>query len=264
MRVCTLASSSKGNSILVYSENTKILVDAGLNIDILEEKLNLLNLRLGDVNAILITHEHTDHIKGLPAIIRKYKIKTYAHKLAVPSIIKKLGKKADPNLIIPIFFEPFDIGEFTVKAFSLPHDSVMCVGYNIIKDNKKISIATDFGHTNSSIIENLYNSRLVILESNHDITRLLANVKYSALLKSRILSDNGHLSNMAAAKTVCELAKNNVKQILLAHLSEENNTKEICLNTINTCLNEANIKINEDIFVDVASPYEISKVYHLN
>lgn len=262
MRVCTLASSSKGNSTLIYNENTKILIDIGIKLEEVLLKLEALNILPSEINAILLTHEHSDHLKGIGPFMRKFKTPCYIHVNGVQSAVKRIGKVGD-GLVIPFYNQPFQIGEFKITAFELPHDAQMCVGYNIEKDDKKISIATDFGHTTSNIIENLYNSRLVILESNHDEKRLMANENYSGVLKARILSKTGHLSNMAAAKVISELARNNVKQVVLAHLSEENNTPELAYATVCEYLKAVNVKPGENIKIDVASANKIGTIFHL-
>ncbi len=262
MKVCTLASSSKGNSIAVFSDETKVLIDVGINLAELELKLKALNITASEINAILITHEHSDHIKSLSQFIKKYKTPTYVHNTTLASVIKKMGK-IDLNLLIPFYDESFYVGEFKITSFDLPHDASKCVGFNIEKADKKISIATDFGHTTSNIIQNLYNSRLVILESNHDEKLLLANPKYSDLLKNRILGKYGHLSNNTAAKVICDLSQNNVKQVVLAHLSEENNSPELAYKTVVEYLKAINVTVGENIFVDVADPYKIGTIFHL-
>ena len=262
MKVVTLASSSKGNSTLIYTDKTKILIDAGLLLSEIELKLTALNILPGEINAILLTHEHSDHIKGIGPFMRKYHTPLYVHNLGMVSAIKKLGN-INENLVIPFYDKPFMVGEFKITSFNLPHDAHHCVGYSIEKDDKKVSIATDFGHTNVDIVKNLYNSRLVILESNHDEKMLLQNQNYSSLLKSRILGKNGHLSNVVAAKLVCDLANNNVKQVLLAHLSEENNTPQLAYDTVKQYLQANEIEIGKNIMVDVASAHKISTIFHL-
>lgn len=261
MRVCTLASSSSGNSTLIYSENTKILVDLGLNLKDILKKLTALGIEPSEINAILLTHDHNDHICGIGPFMRKYKTTLYVHNKAYFSALKKLGR-VEPELVIPFYDQPFYVGEFKVQSFNLPHDT-FCVGYNIEKEDKKISIATDFGHTTTDIVKNFYNSRLVILESNHDEKMLIKNPNYSSLLKNRILSKNGHLSNALAAKVVCELAKNNVKQVVLAHLSEENNTPNLAYETVCKYLQAVNLEVGKHINVDVASKDKIGPIYHL-
>lgn len=262
MKVCTLASSSKGNSTLVIGDKTILLIDAGLNIKELEVKLRALGVELCDVTAILSTHEHCDHTKSIGTMLRRYKTKLYVNSDGCAALLKKIGN-INEGLVINFYDLPFELGEFTITPFKLPHDSIVCYGYNIEKDNKKISIATDFGHTTTDIEKYLYNSRLVILESNHDEQKLLANPKYSAVLKQRILSKRGHLSNRTAALVVSNLAQHNVAQVVLAHLSEENNTPELCYETICDYLLSVGIVPQENIKIDIASPNKIGTVFNI-
>ncbi len=262
MRVVTLASSSKGNCILVYTENTKVLVDIGICLDELEKKLNILKINPAEISGILNTHEHIDHCKGIGAFMRKYGTPLYCHIDGVEGLAKKLGKVSGSQ-VIAFNDMPFEVGEFAVKAFKLPHDASSCVGYTIACGAKKISIATDLGHITPSIVDNLVDSRLVVLEANHDEQMLLANPKYSYVLKNRILGKNGHLSNNLSARVVERCALSGVKQIVLAHLSEENNTPELCYNTICTYLESVGIIEGVNIKIDISPAHDIGMVFYL-
>lgn len=262
MRVCTLASSSKGNCVLVFSKKTKILIDCGITLSELTAKLSALDILPSEISAILITHDHSDHIKGIGPLSRKYNTPIYCHQEAYDNIVKKLGR-LNLNLIFRFGNVPFQIGEFDINSFQVPHDAPFCVGYSISQEEKKISIMTDIGAPSDEIIRNLFNSRLVILEANHDENMLMNNPNYSAFLKQRILSNHGHLSNTTTAKIIEKLCQNNVKQILLAHLSEENNTPELCFNTICSYLKSSGIVVGENIKIDIAHPRQISTVFHL-
>lgn len=262
MRVVTLASSSKGNCILVYSNNTKLLIDIGITLDELERKLQVLNINPTEINGVLNTHEHIDHCKGIGAFMRKYGTPLYCHFDGCEALAKKLGK-INPNLVMCFAEVPFEIGEFKVNAFKLPHDASSCVGFTIEYGEKRISIATDLGHITPSIVDNFLKSRLVILEANHDETMLLNNPKYSYLLKNRILGKNGHLSNGLSARVVERCALSGVKQIVLAHLSEENNTPDVCYNTICTYLEKVGIIEGVNIRIDISPPHDIGAVFVL-
>lgn len=262
MRICTLASSSSGNCILVYSKNTKLLVDIGINLEEVLMRLKALEIEPSEITAILLTHEHGDHTRSVGAFMRKFSTPLYVHKNTEQHALKRLGK-IDAESVITFYDQPFQLGEFNIKSFSLPHDASYCVGFNIEKDDKKISIATDLGHTNDDIVKNLQGSRLVVLESNHDEKMLLNNDNYSAVLKSRILGPHGHLSNAMASVVVEQLAKSGVKHVMLAHLSKENNTPQVAFDTICNHLKSVGIEPNKNIYIDVAPADKISTVYHL-
>ena len=262
MRVCTLASSSKGNSTLIYSSNSAILIDIGITLSEIERKLEKLKFDPKRVDGILISHEHSDHIKGVGAFSRKYGTKIYSHIDGSSSLREKLGKIKDENFICFSDF-PFNIKDFQIQAFKIPHDVPCCVGYNIFLGDKKVSILTDLGHINEQIISYLYNSKVVILEANHDERMLLNNPKYNFMLKQRILGKNGHLSNLTSAKVICDLAMNNVTQVVLAHLSEENNTPELCYSTVCDYLIANGIEPNVNIKLDVAGANTIGPIFHI-
>ena len=172
--------------------------------------------------------------------------------------VAKKSKIAEANLIR--FSSPFEIGDFKIDFFEVSHD-VFCVGYNIFENENKISIVTDLGHTTSKIVQKLYDSRLVILEANHDEKMVVASTKYPPILKARILGKNGHLSNVCSAKVVADLAQHNVKQILFGHLSEENNTPDLCYSTICEYLDAVGIKPQVNIKLDIAKPCGIGPVF---
>ena len=262
MRFCTLASSSKGNISIVYTDNTRILIDAGISLSEIELKLTALQIPLESLDGIVITHEHSDHIKSVGAINRKYGTNIYCHIDAYPSLVNKLGH-IRPNSIFTFSEIPFKIGDITVEAFKLPHDVPCCCGFNIYNNATKISFATDLGHITEDVIAKLYDSRLVFIESNHDEKMLMANPKYSLPLKQRIRGNNGHLSNIVCAKVVSRLAVNNVKQVVLAHLSEENNTPELCYNTVSEYLTSVGVEPEVNIKIFVASPSCIGPIFNI-
>lgn len=263
MKACVLASSSKGNCTYIGSETTNILIDAGISVKDIEYKLGLLRVNPENISAILITHEHSDHIKSVCNFTKKHKsCFIYVHKNTYEALLTKLPN-LDKRRIIIFYNMDFNIGDLTITSFILPHDASCCVGYSIKNYQNKISICTDLGHTNSDIIQNLYNSKLVILESNHDIDMLKQNPHYSFALKNRILGKYGHLSNNTACEVVEKLAYNNVKQVVLAHLSPENNTPELCYNTMCNYLLSKGIIPNVNIYIEVANKSEIGTVFTL-
>lgn len=262
MRVCTLASSSKGNCVLFYTDNTKILVDVGVTISYLEEKLNKLGINPHEITAILNTHEHVDHTKNIGAFMRKYGTPLYCHLDGYEKLITKLGNVNLDNILC---FEdlPFRIGDFIVRAFKLPHDASSCVGFTFEENGNRASIATDLGYCDDEIIKNLMGSKLVVLESNHDVKMLQNNQNYPYMLKQRILGKSGHLNNMQSAEVILKLINSGVKQILLAHLSEENNTPELAYNTICEYLSRFGILEGTHIKIDVAPANGFSNIFYL-
>lgn len=260
MKLCTLASSSKGNAIVVYTDKTKILIDCGISLANLTQKLAKLNMTPADIDGVLVTHEHTDHTKGITQLCKKYGTRIYCNDVALYGIYNRV--KAPRHHFVFFGLTPFTIGDLTITAFNIPHD-VPCCGFNIQHNNKKISILTDLGQINEGILHHLKESTLIVMEANHDVNMVKSNAKYPARLKNRILGDFGHLSNLSSAEAIAYLANNNLKHVVLAHLSEDNNSPEVCYNTISAHLEKQGIKVGDKLKVDIAQPYNISPVYVL-
>lgn len=262
MRTITLASGSKGNCTLVFSNKTYLLIDIGINYSRVLDSLNRLNLLPSDINAILLTHEHIDHIKGVPTFIKKNpNCKIYVHKNNLSTFMNKMPT-VNPNNFCA-FDGEFCVNTFTVKPFSVSHDSNDCVGYQVSEENCAMAIATDLGFYNDEILSYLKPCSLVILEANHDVTTLLKNPKYPTYLKARILSNKGHLSNLQSAEVILELCKSKVKQIVLAHLSEENNSPTLAYTFITNYLKNYNILEGRDIFIDVSTQEKMGTYFEI-
>lgn len=252
MRVCNLSSGSDGNITYIETQFAKVLVDCGLSCQEVVKRLSLLKVNPSDIDAIIISHEHSDHIKGIEVFAKKYGTSIYAHTLNWKVLESRFIK------INPAQFKVFDNSDFKIKdlyvsTVELPHDAKRCSGFSFYENEKKISIITDLGHTNSRILDHIKDSRLIFLESNHDETMLLNNPKYPATLKHRILGANGHLSNKACAKAICELAKYGKKQIMLSHLSTKNNSPELAYNTVKSILEENGFVEGVDVMIGVAT-----------
>nr|MBQ5811509.1 MBL fold metallo-hydrolase [Clostridia bacterium] len=219
----SLYSGSKGNSTYIRFGNDEILIDAGRSMRALCNALCSIGSDLERIKAIFITHEHSDHISALEMLSKKYRIPIHITETSAKKVLAT-SKYARQNLVChPPLYE-VAVGELTVRSFPTPHDSEMSVGYTVsTADGEKIGYATDIGHITSEIRENLLGSSAVVLESNHD-TDMLRNGPYPAWLKTRIGSKVGHLSNKECAEFIPELAASGTKDILLAHLSAENNT----------------------------------------
>ena len=165
-KFCSLYSGSSGNSLFVQTDNTKILVDAGESAKKIETALNSIDVDINEIDAVLVTHEHTDHIKGLATISKKFNIPIYANKETWEAMPQVAEKTQNQNLFN--VNENFEIGDLKVIPFSIPHDAANPCGFNIFYNNQKISIATDIGHMDKAIIKNLEGSSFVLLEANYD------------------------------------------------------------------------------------------------
>lgn len=261
MKIVTLSSGSKGNCTLVFTDNTKILIDNGLTVAEAESKLATIGVSPHDIQAILITHEHRDHIKGIEKFSQKYNSKIYAHINEWPALEQKFKTLPTENKIA-FDANNFEIGDLQITNFELSHDANMCVGYSVKADGAKISIATDLGICPEDVIENLQGSDLVILEANHDEAILSNNPKYPWILKKRILSNKGHLSNKACAEVISRLV-GGTSQIVLGHLSEENNSPSLAYKQVKTFLAQKGIIEGENIFIDVATQNKIGHIFDI-
>lgn len=263
LNFCSLYSGSSGNSLFVETENTKILVDAGMSCKKIVEALDSIEVNPSTIDAILVTHEHSDHVKGISTISKKFDIPVFSTKEtfeAMPTQTEKLSEK-NINYFNPS--EKFYIKDLGILPFSIPHDAVNPCGFNIIKDNEhQISIATDIGHMTKSIVNHLEGSEFILLESNYD-TEVLKCCSYPYKLKSRIASKNGHLSNTMAGKTISYLIKNsNLSIAMLGHLSKESNFPELAYQTVVDELISNHIEDNS-INLSVASRSNPSKLITL-
>jgi len=252
----SLVSGSSGNCSLISDGRTTLLVDCGLSCKKLEEALEKAKVDPKDISAMLITHEHSDHIKGAGIVSRKYNLPVFA--TLKTHEYMNLGKVESCNVQYLSPDVDFEIGSIGVRPFSIPHDAVDPVGYNFFFGEKKLSLATDIGKMNDSIMGNLKGSLAVLLESNHDVD-MLKNGRYPIYLKRRILSDVGHLSNIDAAKTVLELIKSGTSHIMLGHLSQENNTPTVAYTTTKNYLEENGVILDKDATLSVAQRFEVSR-----
>ncbi len=228
---CSLYSGSSGNSLFVESENTKLLVDAGVSSKKIEEALANLEIDPTSIDGILITHEHSDHVQGLGTFAKKFNLPVFVNEKTLDAMPKQKEKISEKNIKLFNINEKFEIGDLKVKPFSIPHDAANPCGFNIFKDDKKISIATDIGHMTNGILKNLEDSIFIMLESNYD-PEVLKYSKYPYQLKTRIAGPDGHLSNELAGKTISHLLNSGLKQAVLGHLSKQSNFPELAYKTV--------------------------------
>lgn len=234
MKVKVIASGSKGNCTLIQTDKIKILIDMGIGYQQLASELEKINLEPQTIDAILITHTHSDHIKGLPSLVKKTNLKVYMLEEMEPELVKKI-----PENNLHLYTNPLILEDLTINLIRISHD-VEGVGFVIEHNNHSLVYLTDTGYINRKYIPLMKNRDLYIIESNHD-EEMVMEGPYPYILKQRVISDKGHLSNHATAEYLLETVGNNTKQIILAHISENNNTEELALNTTKDLLAENNI-----------------------
>lgn len=239
MKVCVLSSGSKGNTTYIETDNAKILIDIGNTSKYVKEKLEGFGVDPASLDAILITHTHVDHIKGLKVFENKYHVPVY--------ITKIMHKSLDfIDDYVWIDKDEFDIKDIHVTPIKTSHDAPDSRGYVISNKDKSIVYITDTGYINEKYFDILKNKNIYIMESNHDV-EMLTNGKYPFNLRQRILSDKGHLSNADSSKYLSAFIGDNTKYILLAHLSEENNTETLAYETLTNRLIEDKKKVDNII-----------------
>jgi len=221
IKVCSLGSGSKGNCVLVTDGKTRLLIDAGLNPTVIAKKLSEFDLLLTDIDALLVTHEHDDHVKSVDALAQFMPV--YSHPDTLEKIAFKYGLKIKGLMEVE---DVFSVGTLDITPFLVSHDAVHPFGYSISDWETKFTYLTDTGYVSKGIMAILKGSDTVMLESNHD-RELLLRGRYPEYLKKRILSEKGHLCNDESALTALELYKSGTKQVMLAHISENNNLPEL-------------------------------------
>ena len=261
MNFCSLYSGSSGNCLFVETNSTKILVDCGTSGKKVCDGLKSIDKNIEDIDAIIVTHEHSDHVQSLGMISQKYNIPVYANFETWEAMPIQAKKVDNSNKKIFENNQNFEIGNLLIHPFSTPHDAANPCGFNIYSDNKKISIATDLGHMEDIILENLKGSTFALLEANYD-PEILKVSRYPFLLKQRISGPKGHLSNEMAGLTIAKLIKNDLKKVLLGHLSKENNFPELAYQTVAEELMNQNIDMNE-ISLGVANRTSPSKLIEI-
>ncbi len=257
--VCTLASSSSGNALLAVSGETRLLVDAGLSMRRLVAALSDCDIAPQDLTAVLITHEHSDHVSGLASLAARVGLPVYASQGTAWALAQKYPELCD-CLCGFASGSTFCVGEVEVETFATPHDTSDSVGYLLHMGAVRASVATDLGYVPGDVLDRIAGSDYVLLESNHDV-ELLRGGSYPSFLKKRILGRRGHLSNAdsAAAAVVC--AQRGTRHITLGHLSKDNNRPEIAWETAAAALRAGGVTVGADIQLDVAPVLGRSAVF---
>ena len=233
MQLTSIASGSSGNCICIGTESTHVLIDAGVSGKRIESGLQELDLTAGDLGGILITHEHCDHIAGLGVMARRHGLPIYATHKTIRALqnMTSLGK-IDPALFCPV--EPevdFNIGDMQIHPVRVSHDAADPVAYLVRQGTRKAGVITDLGVYDESLVEELKDADVLLLEANHDI-KMLEVGPYPYPLKQRILGEKGHLSNSACGKLLAQILHDSFRTVMLGHLSKENNYPELAFQTV--------------------------------
>lgn len=249
-RFCSLFSSSSGNSTFIGSAKTGILIDAGVSTKRLKEALLTREIDPASIAGIFITHEHSDHIKGMRILASTYRIPVYGSEGTITAL-EEIGQLTCKFPYGVIGKDGMEVGDLFIKPFSAPHDAAECYGYRIsLPDGQNAAIATDTGHISNEIMTCFSGCQLVMMESNHDVN-MLRNGPYPYHLKRRILSDKGHLSNEDCAKTVTELLRKGTTRFFLGHLSTENNFPDLAYEESHSALTQAGAVLSRDYLLEV-------------
>ncbi len=247
----TLYSSSSGNCTLISDGETNIMIDAGVSASKICAALGEAGVLPEEIDAILVTHEHSDHISGIRVFSRKYNTSVYANARTMEQVLKAAPDLSPSNVNIITNSKPFKVRSMTVKAFETPHDSASSVGYIIESEGEKYGVATDTGTITKAMLSALAGCEAVLIEANHD-EKMLSEGPYPYPLKKRIFSDTGHLPNPKCAWLATQLAIWGTKRIALGHLSEHNNTEEKAYSCVRAMLEENNFKVGSDVILKVA------------
>ncbi len=265
MRFLSIASGSSGNCIYIGSENTHILVDAGISNKRIEQGLNEIGLKGSDLSGVMITHEHSDHIRGLGVLARKHGMPIYGTRETLEGIASTASLGKFPReLLKPISPDvSFTVGDLTVQPFSIDHDAANPVAYRVQHEKKSVAVATDMGHFNQYIIEHLQGLDAILLEANHDVN-MLETGPYPYYLKRRILGDHGHLSNENAGRLLNYILHDRLKHIFLGHLSKENNFEELAYETVKLEIDQGDSPYSSrDFAIEVARRDAMSQIVTL-
>ncbi|MDL2258391.1 MBL fold metallo-hydrolase [Eubacteriales bacterium OttesenSCG-928-K08] len=235
-----LFSGSSGNATLVEAGGVRILVDAGLTGKRIEQALETVNAPAQTLNAILVTHEHSDHIRGVGVLSRRYNIPVYANAGCWSAMEKIIGPIAPSCMRVFETGRDFFINNVNILPFATPHDAAEPVGYTFEHKNEKAGLLTDIGCMEAELYDAVYGCRLLLIEANHD-EEMLRNGPYPYPLKQRILSRKGHLSNADSARALCRLYSRGLRYAVLGHLSAENNDERVAMETVKSTLHEQDV-----------------------
>ena len=246
LNLCPLFSGSSGNSVYMACGGVKLLVDAGMSAARVEANLREIGVDIRNIDAILVTHEHIDHVRGLGVLCRRYGMPVYANEGTWQGILQR--ETGIPQKCMRTFYtgEDFYIGALNVHPFPIPHDAADPVGFAFDCQGLRCGVATDIGHISETWMRAVSGCQALVLEANHDVD-WLRDGPYPYALQNRILGDRGHLSNEASAEFAVSLAAAGTHTLLLAHLSPENNTPERARTVVQGALERAHLRPEVDV-----------------
>ncbi len=260
---CPLRSGSSGNAVYIQAGDTAVLVDAGLSGRTVEQALREICASAESLSAILVSHEHSDHIKGVGVLSRRWDLPVYATEDTWAAMEDKPGATgiALKNRRTFAAGEDFYIRDLAVSPFSIPHDAADPVGFALLNGGKKVCVATDLGHIAQGWMHAVSGADLLLLEANHDPDLLRASARYPERLKRRILGNRGHLSNADCGEALVRLVQEGVRHVVLGHMSAETNTPQLARETVLTALVTQRIRPDADVYVDMALRDRIGGLY---
>ena len=257
IKLCTLFSGSSGNATFVGTDRVKLLVDAGRTAKDIERELSAIGEDPRELDAVLVTHEHIDHIYGVGVLARRYGLKVAANERTWNAMADKVGKIDDAQRVVlsknggSTAESEFTLGDLDIQAFPVPHDAAATVGYSFIGKRGKVTVATDTAYVSDELRRQCTGSAAVLIESNHDI-EMLKHGPYPQYLIARIASKHGHMSNVDCAAFFAELAQSGTRAFILGHLSKDNNLPELALSTAADSLARAGVRLVE--YNDIVPP----------
>lgn len=257
MQIHVLASGSSGNAVLVIMGQHRILVDAGISCRRIERGIAELGMKVNDLDAVLLTHEHRDHVAGLDVLIRRYKLPVYTR----TETWKNIGcYKNLPPECCQIINKNIAIKDLQIEAFNISHDAVDPVGYAFYAEGQKCVLVTDLGLVTSEVQQAVRGANALVLEANHDLN-MLHQGSYPLFLKQRIRGKRGHLSNVDSGKLLCDIFADKPIEVFLAHLSQENNRPAVAEESVQYMLSQAGIKAGKDVVLHRTFPDRTSSLH---
>lgn len=259
LELCTLASGSSGNSLLVTDGRTHVLVDAGISCRRICTGLKELGVEPTELAGVLITHEHSDHISGLTTLTKQLRLPVYASPGTGRQLCYRIAFLEE--LLRPVApGEGFSVGGLAIESFPTSHDAAESVGYALSAGGRKAAVVTDLGCPTEEVRRGIRGSHLLVAETNHEVEWVQSG-PYPSFLKARVLGERGHLSNQAGAELVCSAVWDGARTVLLAHLSQENNTPARAYETVSAALERQGAAVGRDVCLEVAPRAEVGQTY---